>query len=65
MPEYVWMYLYKQDSEYASSPEYANILNMTNFWIWEGFQYASITQPSEYAGMFLDRVLNISRVLNM
>ena len=36
MPEYVWMCLNKQDSEYASGPKYAKILNMTTFWIWDG-----------------------------
>ena len=43
------MYLYKHDSEYASSPEYYKILNAAKFWIWEGTQYASVTQLSEYA----------------
>ena len=36
MPEYVWMCLNKQDSEYASGPKYAKILNITAFWIWDG-----------------------------
>ena len=36
MPEYVWMYLYKQDSEYASSPEYAK------FWIWQSSEYGRV-----------------------
>ena len=58
MPEYVWMCLYKRDSEYSSCPKYAKILNMAKFWIWQGFQYASITQRSEYARICLDRVLN-------
>ena len=63
--EYAWMCLYKQDSKYASCPKYAKILNMAKFWIWWGSQYASVTQRSEYARPCLDRVLNISYVLNM
>ena len=31
MPEYAWMYLNKQDSEYALGPKYAKILNMAGF----------------------------------
>ena len=54
MPEYAWMYLYKQDSKYAK------ILNMVKFWIWQGSQYASVTQRSEYSIICLDWVLNIS-----
>ena len=40
-------------------------LNLPKFWVWQGSKYASITQHSEYARMCLDRVLNISRVINM
>ena len=65
MPEYAWIYLNKQDSEYASGPKYAKILNMAKFWIWEGYQYTSVTRRCEYPRISLDRVLNISRVLNM
>ena len=65
IPEYAWMYLYKQDSEYASNPKYAKILNMTKFWIWQVSQIASVTQSSGYVSIFLDRVLNISWVLNI
>ena len=32
------MCLNKQDSEYASDPKYAKILNMARFLIWEGSQ---------------------------
>ena len=60
MPEYAWMCLNKQDSEYAWGPK-----NMPKFWIWQGSQYASITQRSEYARICLERVLNISWVLNI
>ena len=59
------MWLNKQDSEYSSCPKFAEILNMTKFWIWQGFQDASVTHPTEYARICLDRVLNISWVLNM
>ena len=41
------------------------VLNMPKFWIWHGSQYASVTQRSEYARIYLDRVLNIFWVLNM
>ena len=41
------------------------ILNMAEFWIWQGSQYASVAQCSEYARMYLDRVLNISWILHM
>ena len=30
MPEYTWICLNKQDSEYASGPKYAKILNKAN-----------------------------------
>ena len=46
MSKYTWMYLYKQHSEYASGHKYAKILNMAKFWIWQGSQYASVTQRS-------------------
>ena len=36
------------------------VLNMQNFRIWQGSQYASVTQRSEYARIFIDRVLNLS-----
>ena len=60
MPKYVWMCPYKQDSEYASGPKYAKIVNMAKFLIWQGSQYESVTQRSEYARTCLDRVLIIS-----
>ena len=31
MTEYAWMYLLKQDSEYAFGPKYGKILNMAKF----------------------------------
>ena len=64
MPKYSWMCLYRHNSEYASGPKYPKILNMAKSWIWQGFQYASVTQGSEYARIWPDRVLNISWVLN-
>ena len=51
--------LYQQDSEYASGLKFAKILNMAEFSICER------SQRSEYARICLDRVLNISWVLNM
>ena len=49
MLEYASMCLYKQDSEYASGPKHAKILNITKFWIWQRSQYPSVTLRSEYA----------------
>ena len=49
------MCIYKQDSEYASGPKYAKILNMEKFRIWQGSQYAamrtlySVLNMPEYA----------------
>ena len=60
MPEYAWMCLYKQDSEYALGPKYAKILDIAKFWIWKDSQYASVTHRFEHARICLDRVLNIS-----
>ena len=64
IPEYAWMFQYKQDSEYVSGPNYAKILNMagflmreryTGFWIcqnmpWQSSEYilAHLWQGSEY-----------------
>ena len=62
MSQYAWMCIYKQDSEYALGPK-AKVLNMGKLWICQGFQYASVTQHSEYAR--IGRVLNMSYVLNM
>ena len=45
--------------------KYGKIPNMAKLSIWKGSQYASIKQHSEYARIWLDRVLNISWVLNM
>ena len=59
------MCLYKHYSEYASGPKYAKILNIAKLWIWQASQYASITQRSEYARIWLDRVFNISWVLHV
>ena len=58
------MCLSKHDSEYASGSIHAKLLNMVKLWIWQGSQYASVTQRSEYARICLDRVLNMSWVLN-
>ena len=33
--------------------------------MWQGSQYASVTHHSEYARICLERILNISWVLNM
>ena len=60
MPDYAWMCIYKQGSEYASGPKCVKILNMAKFWLWQGSQYASVTQRPEDACICLDRALNIS-----
>ena len=39
---------------------YTFILNPQKFWIWQGSEYASVTQRSEYVRIRLDKVLNIS-----
>ena len=65
MSEYAWTCLNKHNSECASGPKYAKILNMTKLWTWRGYQYASVTQPTEFVRICLGRVLNISWVLNM
>ena len=71
MPEYAWMCLYKQDSEYALGPKYAKILDIAKFWIWKDSQYASVTpfwtcqnmpwQSSEYIlGSKYANILNMA-----
>ena len=54
MHKYDWMCLYKQDSENDW------VVNMPKFWIWQGSQYVSVTQCSQYARISYDRVLNVS-----
>ena len=65
MPEYAWMSLNKRNVENALGSKYVKLLNMGKFWIWQGSQYASVTQRSEYARICLHRALNIPWVLNM
>ena len=55
MSEYPWISPNNQDSEYASDPIYTIVLNMAKFWIWQGSQYASVTQSSKYARICLHR----------
>ena len=38
----------------------SRVLNTPKFLIWQGFQYASVTEGSEDARIWLVRVLNIS-----
>ena len=35
-----------QSFEYILSSKYARILNMPEFWIWQGSEYARVTQGS-------------------
>ena len=48
-----WVFLNKQDSEYACGTKKARIWNLTKLWIWKGFQYANVSQRSKYARIFL------------
>ena len=41
------------------------VLNIPQFWLSKCFQYDSTTEHCGYARIYLDRVLNISWVLNM
>ena len=43
MPKYICMYLYELDSEYASGPKYAKILNMA------GSQYGELLSMPKHA----------------
>ena len=73
IPEYSWIFLYEQDSEYTSGPKYAKILNdgfstckrYTAIWINQNMLW----QSSEYfLGYKYVRNLNMQelhRVLNM
>ena len=60
--EYAWMYVNKQNSEYASGPKYPEILNMEESWTLQSSQYSNVTQRSEYAREYLDKALDISGV---
>ena len=53
MPEYPWVFLNKQDSEYVYGTKYARIWNLKKLWIWKGFKYPNVSQRSEYARIFL------------
>ena len=58
MPEYAWMCLYKQDSEYTSAPEYAQIRNMAEFSM--PALHSALNMP-EYALIeFYARTLNMA-----
>ena len=62
--KFIMLALYYYYHYYALGPKYAKILNMAKLCIWQGSQYASATQRSEYARVCL-RVLNTSGVQNM
>ena len=49
MSEYIWMCLYKQDSEYALDPQHSKILNRAKSWKWQDSQYLNILNMPEYA----------------
>ena len=66
MPKHPWMCLYKDDSEYASGPKYAKILNMaehsickryTTFWICQNMSWQS---PQYILGSKYERILNMA-----
>ena len=66
--EYVWICLnVPKSTGFWICLEFLNaeILNMAKSWIKQVFQNASVIQSTEYARICLDRVLNISWVLNM
>ena len=44
MSEYAWICLNKQDSEYALSPKFAEILNMAKFWICRSFKMVNMSE---------------------
>ena len=66
--EYVWICLnVPKSTGFWICLEFLNaeILNMAKSWIKQVFQNVSVIQSTEYARICLDRVLNISWVLNM
>ena len=75
IPEYAWICPYNQDSEYTLGPNYAKILNMAKFWIWQSSEYGrvlymrvlhSFLNMPEYALSF-EYILDFkhARILNM
>ena len=54
--EYTWIFLSvllnKENSGYTYGIKYAKILSLTKLWIWQGCQYASVSQRSKYARIF-------------
>ena len=63
--EYAWICLNEQGSEYTLGLKCVKILNMAKFWTWQGSHNARVTQRSEQARICLNRVLDVSPVLNM
>ena len=70
MPEYVWMCLFKQDSEYVCGPKYAKIPSKagfplyelyTAFWIWQNmpWQWSECNFGSKHTRILNTAVLNI------
>ena len=53
MPDYVLVFLNKQDSRYAYVTKYVKTKILTKFWIWQGSQHASVSQRSECTWIFL------------
>ena len=60
MPQYAWMPLNKQDSEYAWCPKYAKVLYIGKFWMLQASEYAMVTQLFEYARRCHCRVPSMS-----
>ena len=64
IPQYAWICLNKQDSEYALGPKYAKILNMVKFWTWYLIAFwicqNMLWQSSEYISGF-----KYARLVNM
>ena len=73
MPQYAWMPLNKQDSEYAWCPKYAKVLYIGKFWMLQASEYAMVTQLFEYAiaefqvylGIYIYKDSEYERALNM
>ena len=60
--EYTWIGLNQQASEYVSSLKHAKMGKLLKF---QGSQFAGATPCFKYARICLDKISNISRVLNI
>ena len=65
MPEYDWMCLNKQDSEYASDPKYAKILNMAGLSICDRYRAFWVCQNMPWISFEYILGSKHARILNM